>query len=162
MECYVDSSWSNDPETCRSWFGYSIRLAGAASCYRSKLEPVVATSSRDAEAVAAVFAVKALLGFIIMSKELQVMAAEPLRVFVDNKATVDGAVSHKITKDSRHAAMRLAWLREIIQTDLIHMVHVKTDMNHADVHTKVLSGPKHRQARGELMGGELKKEVQLS
>ena len=152
FHCHVDSSWANDPISKRSWFGYSLRWAGSAFCTRAKLQPVVALSSRDAEAIAAVYAVKAMLGFIIMLQELGFCPIEPLRIYVDNKATVDGAHSDKISKDSRHQAMRLAWLRDVVRSEIITMTHVSTGKNDADVHTKILAGPSHSRIRAALMG----------
>ena len=107
---HVDSSWANDSLTSRSWFGYGIRWGGAAFCFRSKLEPVVALSSRDAETIACVFCLKAVLGFAILLSELEMLPKNTFEVAVDNKATVDGVHSDKVAKDSRHQAMRLAHL----------------------------------------------------
>ena len=152
FHCHVDSSWANDPATNRSWFGYSLRWAGAAFCTRAKLQPVVALSSRDAEAIGCVFAVKAMLGFTIMLQELGFTPTHPLRIGVDNRATVDGAHSDKISKDSRHQAMRLAWLRDVVRSEIIAMTHVSTGKNDADIHTKILAGPAHSRIRGNLMG----------
>lgn len=152
FHCFVDSSWANDPSNNRSWFGYSLRWAGAAFCTRAKLQPVVALSSRDAEAIGAVYAVKAVLGFTIMLQELGFTPADPMRVMVDNKATVDGAHSDKVTKDSRHQAMRLAWLRDIVRSEIICLTHVTTGKNLADIHTKILAGPAHARLRAVLMG----------
>ena len=151
----VDSSWANDTLTHRSWFGYALVWAGAAFSFRSKLEPVVATSSRDAEAIAAVFAVKALLGFAIMLREFDMTPAGPLPLFVDNKATVDGAHSDRVARDSRHQGMRLAWLRDVVRSSIITLDHVTTDANLADIFTKILTGPVHARIRVQLMGGDM-------
>jgi len=111
LTSFVDSSWGNCPETRRSWFGYAISWCGAFFSVRAKLQPCVALASRDAEAIAAVFAVKALLGFTIMLTELGFKASLPTTLHVDNKATVDSAHSEKLSKESRFMAMRLLWLR---------------------------------------------------
>ena len=149
---HVDSSWANDVETSRSWFGYNLCWGGAAFAFRAKLEPVVALSSRDAEAIAAVFAVKAILGFAIILRELRLTPGGPFPIWVDNKATVDGAHSDKVARDSRHQAMRLAWLRDVVREELVQMSLIPTGENTADIHTKVLSGPAHSALRKKLMG----------
>ena len=148
----TDSSWSNCPETHRSWFGYCISWCGATFCWRAKLQPCVALASRDAECIAAVFAVKAVLGFLIMLSGLGFPQALPVPILVDNKATVDGAHSEKISKESRFMAMRLAWLREMVRNNLITVQHVATGDNHADVFTKVLPAAQHAVFRASLMG----------
>ena len=99
-----------------------------------------------------VYAVKAILGFIIMMKELKLLPGNPLRIWVDNKATVDGAHSDKVAKDSRHQAMRLAWLRDVVRSALISAGHIDGNGNSADIHTKILPGPLHAKHRASLMG----------
>jgi hypothetical protein len=148
----VDSSWGNDPETNRSWFGYCLMWCGAVFAFRAKLEPCVALSSRDAEAIAAVFAVRAIITNLILLTELGFNQSLPLSLNVDNKATVDGAHASKIHKDSRHQALRLSWLQEIVRNNVVNIKHIPTDQNLADVFTKNLPGAKHHHLRAMLMG----------
>ena len=152
LTSFVDSSWGNCPETRRSWFGYAISWCGAVFSVRAKLQPCVALASRDAEAIAAVFAVKALLGFTIMLTELGFKTTLPTTLHVDNKATVDSAHSEKLSKESRFMAMRLLWLREMVQNSLVHIRHVATGDNHSDIFTKILPAQKHNAFRATLMG----------
>ena len=98
LRCFVDSSWANCPDSMRSWFGYVVMLCGCAFAWRSKLEPSVALASRDAEAIAAVYAIKAALGFLIMLTEIQFDPSMPAPIEVGNKATVDGSKSEKVTR----------------------------------------------------------------
>ena len=149
---HVDASWANDPFTNRSWFGYCLRWCGVAFCFRSKLLASVSLSSRDSEAAAAVFAVKAMLGFAILLRELRMVPGSSFKIFVDNKATVDGAHSDKVTKDSRHQAMRLAWLREVVKEGIIRMLPIGSSGNASDITTKILAGPTHEKLRRGLMG----------
>jgi hypothetical protein len=68
---------------------------------------------------------------------------------------VDGAHSEKISKDSRFMAMRLAWLREMVRNNLIHVQHLEGDKNPSDVFTKILPAPRHAHLRAILMGTAL-------
>ena len=152
LGCWVDSSWGNCPETHRSWFGYAITWHGIVFSFRAKLEPVVALASRDAETIAAVFAVKAVLGFLIMLHELGFKSPTPVPVHVDNSATVLGAYSEKTHKDSRHMSMRIFWLREMVANNLVGLRHIATGDNFSDVFTKILPRSKHDACRAFLMG----------
>ena len=76
----------------------------------------------------------------------------PSTLHVDNKATVDGAHSEKLSKESRFMAMRLLWLREMVQNSLVRIRHVATVDNHADIFTKLLPAAKHNAFRAVLMG----------
>jgi hypothetical protein len=152
IKCLVDSSWANCPDSMRSWFGYVIMFCGCAFAWRSKLEPSVALASRDAEAIAAVYAIKAVLGFLIMLTEMQFDPTLPVPVYVDNKATVDGSKSEKVHKDSRFFSMRLAWIREIVRNSLVDTRYIDTAANAADLFTKVLSALARAVHRPFLMG----------
>ena len=68
-----------------------------------------------------------LYDILIMLSELGFPQATPVPIYGDNKATVDGAHSEKISKDSRFMAMRLAWLREMVRNNLIHVQHLEGD-----------------------------------
>jgi len=125
--------------------------SGAFS-WRSKLSPVVALSSRDAEAVAAVFAVRAMLGTGILMYDLGFAFTEPQLLMVDNMATVQNTKTDMVHRDSRHMAIRLAFLREQVRSDLIAVQHVGGDLNLADIFTKILPGPEHARIRRVLMG----------
>jgi hypothetical protein len=152
LRSLVDSSWGNCPDTHRSWFGYCIMWCGAVFSWRAKLQPCVALASRDAEAIAAVFAVKAILGFLIMLSELGFHTVLPTTLHVDNKATADGAHSEKISKEPRFMSMRLKWLREMVRNSLVGIRHVSTGDNHADIFTKILPAHLHETFRAVLMG----------
>ncbi len=60
VQVFVDSSYANG-EGRRSIFGYVIVMDGNIICYKSKLEPIVAQSSCEAEYIALTFSIKELL-----------------------------------------------------------------------------------------------------
>jgi hypothetical protein len=158
---YVDSSWANDPSSMRSYFGYCLVWAGCPFSFRSKLEPCVTLATRDAECVAAVYAVKAMLGFLLMLHELGFAQLDddidilPLELNVDNMSTVDGSHSDKVHKDSRHMGMRLKWLRQMVRDGLVKVIHIATGDNLSDVFTKPLSPTEHARFTDLLMNGAI-------
>ena len=87
-----------------------------------------------------------------MLSELGFHAKLPTTLHVDNKATVDGAHSEKISKESRFMSMRLKWLREMVRNSLVGIRHVLTGDNHADIFTKILTAHQHDTFRAVLMG----------
>ena len=153
---FVDSSWANDPATKRSWFGYCIMFAGCPFAFRAKLEPSVTTSSRDAEALGACFAVKAMIAVAIILNELGYGKGTndflPMPLWVDNQPVVDNTQSDRLHRDSRHYAIRIAWIREMVKNSLIDVRKIATHSNVADVFTKVLAPIEHRKFRAVLMG----------
>ena len=51
-DSYSDADWGDCPDTARSTTGFVLMLAGAAIDWRSKLQPTVALSTVEAEAMA--------------------------------------------------------------------------------------------------------------
>ena len=73
-------------------------------------------------------------------------------IYVDNQPVVDNANSDRIHKDSRHLALRLAWIRELVTDSMIRVRKIATSANVADVFTKELGATEHRRFRDVLMG----------
>ena len=158
-ETYVDSSWANDPSSMRSWFGYCLVWAGCPFAFRAKLEPGVTLATRDAECVAAVFAVKAMLSVLIMLHQLGFTTLDdgsdilPLPLHVDNSSTVAGSHSDKVHRDSRFLGMKLRWLRQMVRDGIVNITHIKSGDNLADIFTKPLSHSEHSRLDSLLMSG---------
>jgi len=162
---FVDSSWGNDPSTMRSFYGYCIMWAGCPMSFRSKLEPCVTLSSRDAEALGACFAIKAMLAIMIIFSELGLseesrfilkvpdeQLGPPWPLYVDNQPVVDNANSDRLHRDSRHNALRIAWIREMVSNSLVSVRKIATSANVSDAFTKVLTPAEHQRFRAVLMG----------
>lgn len=148
---FVDASLGNDPRTMRSWYGYVFIWAGAIHC-RSKKCPVVTLASRDAEAVAAVMALKSILAYRIMMAELGFGDLAPFRLRIDNQSTIGNTQADKIHKDSRHMGLRLSLLREEVKRNHILPQYIPTEQNLADIFTKPLSPSLHEKFRRVIMG----------
>ena len=71
---------------------------------------------------------------------------------VDNKGTVDGAYSDRISKEARFNGMRLAFIREQAMNGIVRIKSIRTGANIADVFTKPLSPKLHNQFRDIIMG----------
>src|SRR5271168_2103816 len=54
---YVDADWGGNRDNWRSTTGYVFMLGGGAVSWKSKLQPTVATSSTEAEYMAAYFGI---------------------------------------------------------------------------------------------------------
>ena len=153
-----DSSFANDQGhhgSGRSWFGFALIWGGIAFHFRSKLQPYVAPSTRDAEAGALVFCVKAMIGTLVMLEELGFLpeGVTPLRLEIDSQAAIASMTTEWIHKDSRWNAIRIRFLREFVREMLIKPFYTVTTEMRADTLTKVPSSAhSHAIARLALMG----------
>ena len=148
----MDSSWANCPTTKRSYSGHALLWCGAAFSYRASLSKLIATSSRDAELHALIRAMKQLLGFMIMLHEMGMDPESAPTIRVDSEATIKSALMDDVSRESRMEGMRLRFVREHVEAQVVRLQHVKTGANLADVFTKVLDSKLFRKFREGVMG----------
>ena len=152
VSCMVDASFANDPISKRSYFGYMIRFGANAIAWRSKLETTVALSTRDAEMMASVHAVRHVLGLRFFLQEMKLLAMGASTVMVDNTASLDGVKNDKNSKQSHYMGYKMAWLREQVADLLVTFEYVKSNENTADIFTKILPEDQFIGLRNALLG----------
>ena len=151
----VDSSFANCPETGRSWFGYTFIWGGIAFVFRSKLQPFVAPSTRDAEIAGIVYAVKGMVAVLILLSDLDLApdGITPLTLDVDSQAALANMHTEWIHKDSRWNSIRIRFVRDLVRALIVKGRYIDTKEMMADCLTKVpSSGIEHGQHRNNLMG----------
>ena len=152
ITCMVDASFANDPITKKSYFGYVIRFGKNPVAWRSKLETSVALSTRDAEMMAAVSAVRHVLGLRFFLSEMKVLSMGASSVMIDNTASMDGVKNDKNSKHSHYMGYKMAWLREQVADLLVTFEYVRSNENTADIFTKVLPEDQYIGLRNQLLG----------
>ncbi|GJU90796.1 retrotransposon protein, putative, ty1-copia subclass [Tanacetum coccineum] len=123
VSCYTDAGYLTDADDLKSQTGYVFVLNGGAVDWKSAKQSIFATSSAEAEYIAAYDA----------SKE-----AVWVRKFISGLANESG-----ITKGASHFRAKVHYLREVIKFGDIKLEKVHTDDNLADPFTKALAFPKH-------------------
>ena len=83
----------------------------------------------------------------------------PMKVLVDNQATIAIVENLVNNRRTRHIETRHMWVRELVKGTsevgpLITLSYVRTEENVADYMTKALSGEKFTYFRDQLMGLE--------
>jgi hypothetical protein len=154
-----DASHANDTDSSahgpRSWFGYCLHWGGIAFVYRSKLLPYVAPSTRDAEAGALVYCIKAMIGVLVLMYDLgfKVIDSLPVRLELDSTATINSITTDWIHRDSRWNAIRTGFIRDFVRSQIVKPYYVTDADMLADPLTKVMSSSKkHEMQRLRLMG----------
>jgi hypothetical protein len=83
----IDSSHANDLQNKQSTTGYSFIMAGAAISYRVKTQPIVVTSSMEAEFFAAVHAGKVCCYIHSTLRKFGFPPTGPTIIYKDNQST---------------------------------------------------------------------------
>jgi hypothetical protein len=148
---YVDAAYATDTLTRRSITGLVFCLAGGTIAYKSKMQATVATSSTEAEFIAAVHAAKLAKYLRSVLEELGFAQEGPTPLYEDNLAAIAMINQKKPTSRSRHIDIQYFAIQEWKRRGLIVMRHIPGVINVADQATKALSWVLHsRHARSSM------------
>jgi hypothetical protein len=149
---FVDAAHATDPKTMRSVTGFGFMFAGGVVAYKTKLQPTVATSSTEAEFIAAVLAAKTGKYLCLVLHELGFLQLQPTALYIDNKAAIDMINVNKPTPRSRHIDIQYFAIQEWRARQLILVRHIAGILNPADQGTKAGETTLHSRHARRLMG----------
>ncbi|GJX48061.1 retrotransposon protein, putative, ty1-copia subclass [Tanacetum coccineum] len=145
VSCYTDAGYLTDADTLRSQTGYVFVLNGGAVDWKSTKQSIFATSSTDAEYIAAFDASKEAVWIRKFISGLGIVPTieEPISMYCDNTGAIAIAKDDGVTKGARHFRAKVHYLRETIKMGDVRIEKIDTDDNLADPFTKALAFPKH-------------------
>ena len=146
---FVDSDFAGADG--RSTAGHVVFLNGGPVIWSSKLMKVAATSSAEAEVIAAVESVKTASHFRCLLVELGMITSEFVDVHEDNRACKMSAESLKCHKRARHYQSKLRYLQDCHQNGSIKFHQTSTNDMIADIFTKALPKPAHDKHASTLL-----------
>ena len=148
-----DASHGNAPGS-RSWFGYLVLCHNSPVCFRASSIKEVTLSTRDSEGYAALELIKTLLFIRLYTMQGGFAGRKhrSLPIYTDSAAWLQGAANDNMPRASRYAALRLAFVREIVGRDLVGIHKVSSPKNLADIFTKFLTVQQHMTLRPIVMG----------
>ena len=140
LKMYTDSDWARDKATRRSITGYVGYFMGSPIVTQCKYQPTVANSSSEAEYMAASNALKEILYFTNVFKEIELLKfLLPVSVLIDNSGAISMASTPVSNKNTKHIDIRHHFIRDAFEDGTIFPLHVHTDENTADLFTKPLA-----------------------
>jgi hypothetical protein len=152
-EMYTDADFAADVDRRRSTTGGVMLINGAAVLWISKLQSVVATSTTEAEYIAASVATKDGLWVRKLLAEMYGRVA-PLTLSVDNQSALVLISEHTAGQSGRtkHIDVQFHFVRDRFQRGDLSVRFVPTADQKADMFTKQLGGPEFRRHRNLLLG----------
>jgi hypothetical protein len=133
---FVDASHANDLRNRRSTTGYGFLLACGVVAFRCKTQSITATSSTDAEFLAAVAAAKVAKYLRSILHDLGFTQTEPTPLFEDNKSCIKMINAGHPTERSRHIDIQYFAIQDWKQAGDINMIHIPGIINPTDCLTK--------------------------
>jgi hypothetical protein len=149
---FVDAAHATDLATRRSITGIVFCLAGGAIAYKSKLQATVATSSTEAEFIAAVHAAKLAKYLRSVLMEFGFPQDGPTPLYEDNMAAIAMINESKPTTRSRHIDIQHFAIQEWRRRGIIVLRHLPGVINVADQQTKALGWTLHSRHARRSMG----------
>ncbi|GJU15164.1 retrotransposon protein, putative, ty1-copia subclass [Tanacetum coccineum] len=145
VSCYTDVGYLTDADDLKCQTGYVFVLNGGAVDQKSTMQSIFATSSIEAEYIAAYAASKeaVLVRKFISGMGVVPTIEEPIKMYYDNTRAIAIANESGITKGARHFRAKVHYLREVIEYGNIKLEKVHTYDNLADPFTKALAFPNH-------------------
>jgi hypothetical protein len=147
---YTDSDYANCPDTRRSVSGYCFSLGSGIISWMSKKQATTATSSTEAEYMAACPATKEAVWIRNVLLGLDQEQRDPTVIFIDNNGACILTEDPSFHQRAKHLETQHHHSRECTQRGLVHFVDVPSADNVADAFTKALQLSSFEKFREEM------------
>ena len=144
---YSDADYAACTESRKSISGVVLMLNGGPIAWLSRKQTVVATSTTDAEYVAAHDCAKEIVWTRRLLADIGCSQQEPTTLFCDNAAAqklIDNPVYHRRTK---HIDVKFHYTRDLVKNSELEVAHVCSELQLADIFTKPLTKDKFEKNR---------------
>ena len=132
----VDSDHATDQTHRKSVSGIIHKLAGGTVLYKSKYQDVIATSTSEAEFIAAAEAGKQILYLRTILDEIGIPQDKANILYEDNQGALLMANAQRPTKRTKHMDIKHFALQDWVDRDLITLKRINTSDNYSDAMTK--------------------------
>ncbi|GJU89299.1 hypothetical protein Tco_1301722 [Tanacetum coccineum] len=145
VSCYTDVGYLTNVDDLKSQTGYVFVLNGGVVDWKSTKQNIFATSSAEAEYIAAYNDSKGAVWVRKFISRLGVVPTieEPIKMYCDNTGSITIANESGINKGSIHFRAKVHYICEVIEYGDVKLEKVHTDDNLADPFTKALAFLKH-------------------
>jgi hypothetical protein len=149
---FADANWAGDVDNRRSTTGFVLTFAGAAFCWRSTLQSVVAQSTAEAEYIAIGETIKSILWARQLLGELGFVQTSPTVLYCDNKAAIQIALNDMVSSRSKHIDIRHHFIRQHIREGSVELKWIASQDQLADILTKSLGRLLFTRCRDLILG----------
>jgi hypothetical protein len=148
---YTDSDYATDSTNGKSVSGMVFMMNGGPVCWKSKQQDTVATSTCEAELIAANVGAREALWFRKLLPELGVDLQGPIVVKGDNECCITLTKHPVLSAKSKHIRQKHFFAREVSDLNEVKFSYVHTSLNLADILTKACAPNVFRKLRDMIM-----------
>ena len=146
---FCDSDYAGCIDTRRSTTGHASILNGAAVSWQSRRQPTVATSTTEAEYMAAASVTKEVLWLKTLLKDLGV-PSKSVHIWSDNQASLALIKNPILSQRSKHIDVSYHFVRERAESGEVLFEYITTEKMAADCFTKPVPAAKLEFCRRQL------------
>jgi len=147
---YSDSDWAGDRNDRKSITGFVTCLSGGVITWASRKQTCVATSSTEAEFIAAATGCQEVLWLRNFLDSIQIPITSPTALYSDNQSAIDLITTGNINDRSKHIDTKYRFICDRHESGCISTSYIPTDEQPADSFTKPLSSVKFPAFVGHL------------
>jgi hypothetical protein len=147
---YSDADHGGNHDNGRSTSAYVVKIGSGAVSWMSRLQPIVALSTTEAEFIAAASAGQEVVWMRQLLRELGFSIAGPSLLLLDNQSAIQVGKNPEHHGRMKHLDLRFFWLRDVVTAGQIALRYVPTADMAADLLTKGLARVKVAAAIAQL------------
>jgi len=151
IHCYVDSDWAGCPDTRRSTMGYVIMISNGPVSWKSKMMPMVALSSCEAEFMALSEVCRELMWICRFYDEIGIDYEVP-HIFCDSQSAIAWAEDPIQHQRNKHIEIKYYYCRDVVSNDKARLFYLCSTRQLADVMTKPTGKQINDRLKPPLMG----------
>jgi hypothetical protein len=140
IRVFVDSDHAGEALTRRSRTGYLIYINMSPILWHSKKQGTVETSVFGAEFVAMKAATEAARGLRYKLRMMGIEVDEPNYIYGDNMSVIHNTQRPESTLKKKSVAICYHFMRESVAMGESLTTHIRSELNPADICTKVIAG----------------------
>ena len=163
LNIFCNADWAGGLDG-ESTSGYVVTIAGSAVAWSLKKQPSIALSIAEAEYILPMHAAKQVLWHHSLFQKLKIDLPTTSTIVLDNQATIVIAHHPEFHACTKHIDISYYFLRDLIKSRTLNLVHVNTHQNLMDLFTKGLSEVTHQNLMYKIrilpdQGGVLRSEI---
>lgn len=148
---YSDASWADNKNDRKSNSGHVFMVNGAAVCWSSRKQQLVALSTCEAEFIALSDACRAASWIRRLLIDMKQIISNASTIYEDNQSCLKLIEEEERLSDrSKHIDTRFHFVKDYVEHQLVVCTYCPTDDMVADILTKPLSAKKFERFRNQL------------
>ena len=133
---FSDADWAGCPDSRRSVSGFCFFLGDSLVSWRTKKQTTVSRSSSEAEYRALAAATCELQWLTFLLRDMRVQCSRTPVLYCDNRSTLHIASNPIFHERTKHLEIDCHVVREKMQSGLMRLLPISSDLQVADVFTK--------------------------